>query len=171
VQAVTSTALVKLHDRDDIGEEQFTQLIDSATSIHIVRDPLDVREVSEAEYHVQIRRFQQKKPALAAFVTIPVEADEYYLTENGVAGFAISGDELVGLFNDREEPGVGEQLVGEATNRGASRLMCFATDKRVSLYQSWGFAEQDRASWDENLAPERWDYERFGRPDVVWMEL
>ena len=33
-----------------------------------------------------------------------------------------------------------------------------------------GFKVVDRDKWDEQFAPEGWDYKAYGTPDVVWLE-
>jgi len=170
IKSVTNTGLVKFENRENMGKAEFTAWLIDSSRIEITRDIVNINEVSEAEFNYNIRGFQVKDPDMAAFLTIPVDADKYYLTESYGAGFAIDEDNLVGLFNDTDDSGTGHSLVGEAIRKGASRLMSFDT-KLTSIYESWGFEIVDRSGWDESMAPQNWNYERFGRPDVVWMEL
>ena len=40
-----------------------------------------------------------------------------------------------------------------------------------SLYEPLGFKEYKRYKWDNKFAPDNWDYEKDGRPDVVMRKL
>jgi hypothetical protein len=40
----------------------------------------------------------------------------------------------------------------------------------VDIYGEHMFVPTNKLSWDDQYAPKDWNYERFGRPDVVEME-
>lgn len=111
-------------------------------------------------------------------VTVDVhEPEEYldcdlYLTENGRAGFAIkNGDELVSVFSYGGER-AGDAIVAKAVEQGARRLDCFDIENRLpGLYGRHGFQPVARVRWDDEYAPDDWDYDRLGRPDVVAMAV
>jgi hypothetical protein len=112
---------------------------------------------------------------LAAFLT-SYTAEEYaskgatcYLSDDIRSGYAITTDgELISVFS---LPGAkqGIAAIRSAVQNGARRLDCLGP-KLVKLYKAAGFVEYDRLPWDEQYAPENWDYDSFGRPDVVFME-
>jgi hypothetical protein len=108
---------------------------------------------------------------MAAFITMPITDEAAcYLTRDDDAGFAVTEDrELVGVFNAADEQR-GDELISTAVEYGAERLNCFDTEL-VSLYERHGFETVERIKWNEEYAPDDWDYERFGRPDVVIMEV
>lgn len=84
------------------------------------------------------------------------------------AGFAVQpGGELTQVFN-YGRPGQGREAVAVAIEAGATHLNCF-DGFLVRFYRSLGFKEDERLPFDDNLAPTDWDYERDGRPDVVFM--
>lgn len=170
IKAVTDTLLVRLLFRDDMGRAEFDRIVENGSFVSVHRCNASVRKVSEEEFTAEINKFVAENPSFGAFLTLPVEADKYYLTKNHSAGYAISDDELVGLFNHTGPSGLGESLVIHSISRGARRLFCYDTEL-VSLYQKFGFTESDRAPWNDDLASDDWDYETYGKPDVVWMEL
>lgn len=93
---------------------------------------------------------------------------ELVVSRDLTAGFAIQPDgELTQVFN-HGRPGQGRHAVRAAIQLGANHLNCF-DGFLVRYYRSVGFAEDYRVPFDDSLAPEGWDYEQDGRPDVVFM--
>lgn len=98
-----------------------------------------------------------------------------FVTEGGDAGFAISKDgDLVSVF---ATPGKGGKKAGSmlflAIQEGAQTLDCFDTVLPY-IYSQMGFKPIARIKWNDDYAPEGWDYELYkkynnGRPDVVFM--
>ena len=94
-----------------------------------------------------------------------------YLTPDGHGGVAVIGGELASLFS---YPGAryGGLLVEAAKLLGAEHLSCFDCDGALPrFYGRHGFREIARYTWDPQYAPAEWNYEVFGTPDVVEMEL
>lgn len=88
----------------------------------------------------------------------------------GLTGYVVGPDgSLKNLFN-AGCPGADEHAVRDAIALGANRLDCF-DGFLPAYYARFGFVERDRCRWDDSLAPAGWDYDRWGRPDVVFMEL
>lgn len=115
---------------------------------------------------------------LKGYVTVYTE-EEYqkmgakiYLTEDKLSGFAIKPDgELISVFSSVR--GRGMSIAARAVERGANHLDCYehpTTRHLVKLYSKFGFIETDRLKWDDQYAPNGWDYERNDNPDVVFME-
>jgi hypothetical protein len=91
-----------------------------------------------------------------------------FLSETGHAGFAIKGDgELVSVFS---LPGLreGNNAAYEAVKHGAKHVWCFDTGL-VEFYEKQGFKAVKTIEWDDNYAPEGWDYQQFGKPKVKKM--
>ena len=87
----------------------------------------------------------------------------------GLVGYAIdSNNELFGLFNNSGIKGLGKSAILDAIKNGADKLFCF-DGYSPKLYAQFGFVITDSAPWDEELAPDKWDYEKYGQPNVVWM--
>ena len=92
-----------------------------------------------------------------------------YKVEGVQAGFAVGGDnELLGMFNGSPISGLGDMMIKYSVREGATHLSCF-DGFLVELYKQHGFVESDRIEWKEKYKPDRWNYDRFGRPDVVCM--
>ena len=130
-----------------------------------------VEHVPQKLFEEVLHSWAEEEPSDAAFVTLEIpENAEYFLRVDVSAGFGVTDEgELVALFNGSEKSGVGSELVEEAKQRGAQHLSCFET--LVGFYEPLGFSVTGRTEWDEEYAPENWDYETYGRPDVVTMEL
>jgi hypothetical protein len=90
------------------------------------------------------------------------------LTDDGV-GYALKPDgDMVGVFNNSGRRGAGEHAVIEAISKGAKT--CDAIGGHLaSYYKNFGFEETNRVPWDDKEAPEGWNYEKYGRPDVVFL--
>lgn len=109
-----------------------------------------------------------------AFLT-PYTAEEMrdwrcYLTEDGV-GFALTPEgDLVGLINNSGRKEACADAVVWAIREGARTCDCVA-GFLDQWYPLFGFSESHRFHWDDELAPRGWDYERYGRNDVVFFRF
>ena len=87
------------------------------------------------------------------------------------AGFAIKPDgDIIAVHNSSGVRGLGRHLLVAAIRNGGTKLDHF--DGFLSkFYESFGFIEYERWEWDDQYAPEDWDYEEYGRPAVVLRRL
>jgi hypothetical protein len=84
-------------------------------------------------------------------------------------GYAISPDgELVNLFNNSDVPGLGKLAVEDAKSRGARKLDAY-DGYLTQYYKSLGFKETQRVKFLDEYAPDGWDFQKNGRPDIVYM--
>lgn len=87
-------------------------------------------------------------------------------------GYALKPDEdgvdIISVHNNEPNiKGVGDALIESAKANGGTKLDHY--DGFLSdLYSKHGFEEYDRYKWD---ADPNWDYERYGRPDVILRKL
>lgn len=105
-------------------------------------------------------------------------ADEYagmrlFLTEDGKAGFALKGDDIVSVFAGKEHPGAANAVLQLATQEGGRRLDAFDT-VLPNMYALHGFRAVARTKWNDDYAPDGWNKDTFkefnnGKPDVVFM--
>jgi hypothetical protein len=105
-------------------------------------------------------------------------ADEYagmrlFLTEDGKAGFALKGDDIVSVFAGKEHPGAANAVLQLATQEGGRRLDAFDT-VLPNMYALHGFRAVARTKWNDDYAPDGWNKDTFkefnnGEPDVVFM--
>lgn len=78
--------------------------------------------------------------------------------------------DIVSVHNNSNVRNIGNELIQSAIANGGTTLDHF--DGFLSnLYQDNGFEEYQRFSWDDNYAPTNWDYEKYGRPDVIYRRL
>ena len=123
-------------------------------------------------FQANLQKWANNNPEKAAFVTLDVpKTAEYYMTVGFNAGFGVTNDgELVALFNDNAPSGMGMRMVQWSKNYGVEYLWCF--DGFLSEnYKEHGFVVVENVEWNEEYAPEDWNYEKYGRPNVVKMEL
>ncbi|WP_233365469.1 hypothetical protein [Rhodococcus globerulus] len=97
------------------------------------------------------------------------------VTDDGKAGVAIKDDEIVSAFahKDCAHPRSVQSMIRQATRLGGHRLDCFDT-VLPDMYADAGFVPVARLAWNDDYAPDGWDYQLFdtfngGRPDVVFM--
>ena len=103
------------------------------------------------------------------------EGARLYLTEDGMAGFALKDGDIVSVFKhpDLKAPGVVQSMISLAVQEGGRKLDAFDT-MLPYFYEMQGFKVVSRLRWDESEAPTGWSKERFadfnnGEPDVVFM--
>lgn len=65
---------------------------------------------------------------------------------------------------------MGEYALFNAVKNGGRTLDCIHP-KLVEIYTKYGFKEESRIKWDNQYAPPNWDYDKNGRPDVVFMKF
>ncbi|WP_235214965.1 hypothetical protein [Rhodococcus opacus] len=138
-------------------------------------------ELSPADadlYHAQMSALKDNNPYAASVYVYDI--DEYrhmrlLVTDDGKAGVALKGDEVVSVYAHRDcrHPRAGRALLETAVAQGGRRLDCFDT-VLPDLYSKAGFVAVARLRWNDDYAPDGWDYTTFrqfnaGRPDVVFM--
>jgi GNAT superfamily N-acetyltransferase len=115
------------------------------------------------------------KNSHGAFVEIKQDYDDYecFVGDGGLYGVAIAKDgDIISVFKNPifQQKGVADVLIEFAKQKGGKKLDCF-DGFLTKLYSKFGFKEKTRMTWDDQYAPNNWNYERDGRPDVVMMEL
>jgi len=99
-----------------------------------------------------------------------------FLSSDGQAGYALTAEgDFRHAFNRSSRKGEGPKLLEHAKAQAADmdldKVTLDAFDGFLTkFYRENGFVETSRMKWDDAYAPAGWDYERFGRPDVVNME-
>jgi len=141
----------------------------------------DLYELSPGDadlYHTQMSALKDNNPYAASVYVYDI--DEYrqmrlLITDDGKAGVALKGDEVVSVYAHRDcrHPRAGRALLETAVAQGGRRLDCFDT-VLPDLYSRAGFVAVARLRWNDDYAPDGWDYTTFrqfnaGRPDVVFM--
>jgi GNAT superfamily N-acetyltransferase len=87
------------------------------------------------------------------------------------AGYSVKPDgDIVNIFNNTPHKGLGVVAIIDALRNGGKKLDCFDIFL-TNYYRSLGFEEVSRSPWDDQYAPPNWDYEKNGRPNVVYLEF
>lgn len=129
-------------------------------------------------YREQMLELTYKNPH-AASVHVYDESEyrqmRLLVTDDGKAGVAFKDDEIVSAFGHKDcaHPKAVQSMLRQATRLGGRRLDCFDT-VLPTLYADAGFVPVARLAWNDDYAPDGWDYQQFsrfngGRPDVVFM--
>lgn len=129
-------------------------------------------------YRRQMEALREGNPHAASVYVY--DDDEYaemrlFVTDDGRSGIALKDDEIVSLYAHRgsNHPGAANAMLETAVTAGGRRLDCFDT-VLPAIYAKSGFVPVARLKWDDDHAPEGWNYELYqryngGRPDVVFM--
>lgn len=124
------------------------------------------------EFYEAIGKAKQENPH-GAFVTQHT-LEEYqdmrlFITLDGTAGIAITSDNnIVSIFNGGEKRGVLKTLLPVAIENGGRKLDNYNSQKLSSMYELYGFNPISKVKFDSRFAPDDWNYERDGEPDVVF---
>lgn len=91
-----------------------------------------------------------------------------FLTLDNKAGVAITTDNnIVSIFNGGSQKGVLKTLLPVALEFGGDRLDNY-DGKLSAIYELYGFNPISNVEFDETFAPDDWNYERDGKPDIVF---
>jgi hypothetical protein len=92
-----------------------------------------------------------------------------YLGRNGKVGYAMDqGKDLQNVFNNNRNFKGGRDAMIDAIKNGATTLNCFDGALPI-FYKQHGFVVTGRVPFNDEYAPHGWDYNKYGRPDVVFM--
>lgn len=72
--------------------------------------------------------------------------------------------------NEPDVHNIGDLMLTLAKQNGGTKLDHFE-GKLSDIYSRNGFEEYDRYQWDDQYAPDDWDYKQYGRPDVVMRKI
>lgn len=135
-------------------------------------DCIPIRVATPDEFYRAIE-FAKKNNKHGAFVTKhPI--DEYenmklFITTDGSAGIAITSDNnIVSIFNGGEKRGVLKTLLPLAIGQGGRKLDNFNSEKLSAMYELYGFNPVSKTKFNCEFAPDDWNYERDGEPDIVF---
>lgn len=113
--------------------------------------------------------------AVTAYDAADYDQMRTFVSDDGMVGFALKGDDIVSVFKhpDGKQKQACATMLTLATGLGGRRLDCFDTQLPY-LYSNLGFRAVARIPFNDEYAPEGWDYDAFGRfnggrPDVVFM--
>lgn len=92
-----------------------------------------------------------------------------FITIDGMAGIAITEDNnIVSIFNGGEKRGVLKTLLPIAIENGGRKLDNYNSPRLSAMYEMYGFNPVSNVKFNSKFAPDDWNYERDGEPDVVF---
>ena len=127
------------------------------------------KRVTPGEF-IEQRDKSSKRAFLTPYTAEEMKGWEHYLTDDGV-GFSLTPEkDIVGVFNNSGKKGAGKEAVVLAVANGGKTLDCVA-GFLDTYYNDFGFVEENRIQRDDAKAPKGWDYENFGRNDIVYFRF
>lgn len=132
-----------------------------------------LKTATAEEFYIAVG-MAKKNNEYGAFVTQRT-VEEYsqmpflFLTVDGTAGIAVTSDNnIVSIFNGGEQRGVLKTLIPVAIECGGNKLDNYDSDKLSGMYELYGMNPISQVEFDEKFAPEDWNYERDGKPNIVF---
>ena len=162
-----------LHGRTDyrgIGEHLKQQLTNNGST------PIELRtEHDPSSFYAKIGEAKESNP-YGAFVT-QHEIEDYakmrtFLNDDGTVGVAVKDDgDIVSVFKNKKNKSKDavSSILLTALENGGTKLDNY--DGVLSkMYLNHGFIPVARTAFVDEYAPSDWNYERDGRPDIIfWM--
>lgn len=98
------------------------------------------------------------------------EGGKIFLSKDKTTGYIIDGKgDLQNVFKAPGGPkNAGIAVVADAIANGAKTLDCY-DGYLPYLYNYLGFQATDAWEWDDQYAPPGWNFQTYGRPDVIFM--
>jgi hypothetical protein len=93
-----------------------------------------------------------------------------FLNDAGDAGYGLSADNEIVMVWNAGESGKAARLLEEAVAEGGTHLNHFDSGL-TKLYDDLGFKETGRQGFNDDYAPEGWDFEGLGRPDYIRRDI
>jgi hypothetical protein len=115
--------------------------------------------------------FMDKKDAM--YIQSVIEnGGRVRLSPDGRSGYIISPDgDLQNLFVNKTRGSYeasGKVMMAEAIADGARTLDCYR-GHLTDFYSNMGWTVKSFSPWNDEFAPDGWDYEKYGKPDYVEM--
>lgn len=94
-----------------------------------------------------------------------------FLSNDKKCGVALKEVDIVSVFKHKDGPkGALDVLIPTAIANGGRRLDCFSIHNGLPfMYSKYGFIPVSKIKFDRKEAPDEWNYERDGEPDIVFM--
>ena len=107
------------------------------------------------------------------------EKEEYkkmklFVVNAGAAGMAVKEGDIVSVFKNPDMAlkdsieRINNTLLITGIKNGGERLDCF-DGFLPELYSKFGFVPCARLKFNDEFAPEGWNFERDGRPNILFM--
>ena len=136
--------------------------------------PIDLRtEHDPSSFYTKIGEAKESNP-YGAFVT-QHEIEDYakmrtFLNDDGTVGVAVKDDgDIVSVFKNRKNKSRGavSSILLTALENGGTKLDNY-NGELSRMYLAHGFIPVARTAFVDEYAPSDWNYERDGRPDIIF---
>ncbi len=118
---------------------------------------------------VKGRDTSKRKSFLSASSADDLKHHKLYTAHQGKVGYALDKHkDLQNVYNNSGKRGSGKHALHHAIKHGAKTLDAF-DGHLPKLYAKHGFVETGRLKFNDEHAPKDWNYDKHGRPDVVFM--
>ena len=165
--------------------EEFAKHLMNNVGIESLAKQLKPRSVAD-QYVKSIEEAKSKNPETFWSVDKPFQNEDGTINKESLdkaekegrlikteAGFGVVGEDgdIKGVFKSEiEHPEkTGDKVIQEAIKAGGIKLDNFALPNLMKIYERNGFREVSRLPFNEEYAPEGWNKEKHGTPDVVAM--
>ncbi len=131
-----------------------------------------IKAATPEEFYEAIGKAKATHP-YGAFVS-KYHIEEYknmklFITSDKTAGIAITPDnDIVSIFNGGEKNGVLKTLLPLAIEQGGRKSDNFNSPKLSATYELYGFNPVSKVKFNSKFAPDDWNYERDGEPDIIF---
>ena len=134
-------------------------------------------QAQDADIFQDAIQASKDKNDFGAAVTVYPESEyakmRLFIAEDGKAGFALKGDDIVSVFAEAPHVGASAPMLQLAVQEGGRKLDAFDT-VLPDLYFNAGFKIVSRTEFNEEYQPDGWSKQTFkqfnnGKPDVVFM--
>jgi len=139
---------------------------------------LHIHELKNSEKFYEAINSAKKDNEYGSFVHA-YERDEYkkmklFVVNAGAAGVAVKKGDIVSVFKNPDMAlkdsieRINNTLLVTALKNGGERLDCF-DGFLPELYAKFGFVPCARLKFNDEYAPEGWNFERDGKPNILFM--
>ena len=138
----------------------------------VSRASIELQEGVSPEEFVKARDRSEMPGFLSMTGPDDIRHHTLFLSKDGTAGVALSPDgDLQNVFNNGGQKGDGVRVILAAIRSGKVSTGDCYDGYLNDLYHHIGFRESGRMRFSKEYAPEGWDYDKYGEPDVVFLAL
>jgi hypothetical protein len=173
---LTQEIIFKLEERI-LGYHRVVERIDIAHSDNY-GPGLNVHSIKNPQAFFRAINIAKSNNEHGAFVHTYDESEyekmKLFLVNAGAAGMAVKEGDIVSVFKNPDMARkdlierINNVLLVEALKNGGERLDCF-DGFLPELYARFGFTPVARLGFNDDFAPEHWNFDRDGRPNIIFM--
>lgn len=122
-----------------------------------------------ADAFIKARNRSSRAGFLSQLTPEDLTGHRLWTNRDGTVGVALDRDgDIQNVFNNGGPPKAAVDALLHAIRSGGRTLDCY-DGYLPGFYAQFGFVETGRMRFKREYAPDGWDFERYGEPDVVFM--